>query len=150
VEDRFIVVATAALVVVAGVAGCSSSSSPPEPPGSLPPLTAHVTINGQDAGTPHSVDCSQDQRYMTVSTGDETHGFTAVVESVDSGASLVANSVQINSLGGFTGSYWRNLVGNGTASQVGQTYTITGTATGFNTDHPEQQATGTFTIKAAC
>jgi hypothetical protein len=33
---------------------------------------------------------------------------------------------------------------------TGNTYTITGTADGFNTDAPSFVANGTFTIKVAC
>ena len=150
-EDRFIAIASAALIVVAGVAGCSSPPSlSPRPPGSLPPLTAHLTINGEDAGTTQSVECSQVQHYMTVKTGDESQGVIAVVQSVDNGARLVASSVQINNVGGFTGGYWQNLVGDATASMAGQTYTVTGTADGFDTNRPDKRTTGTFTIKAAC
>ena len=148
-QDRF--VAAAALVVVAGVAGCSSSSkSPPPPPGSLPPVTAHITINGQDAGTAHFIDCGQLQHYFTIKTGDQAAGVTAVVESIEGGDKVAAKSVEITNMGGFTGSFWQGLAGNADAKVSGNTYTINGTATGFNTDNPNKQATATFQIKAAC
>jgi ipoprotein LpqH len=150
VQNRFVAVAGAAFMVVAGIAGCSSQQATPQPPGSLPPLTAHVSINGKDAGTTHTVNCSQVDRYMTIDTGTKDGGATAVVESVDSGSKISAQSVQIRNLGGFTGSYWTGVVGDANAGIAGTTYTITGTADGFNSDAPDKRVTGTFQIKAAC
>ena len=53
------------------LAGCSSP--PPEyqpPPGALIAGTAHVTINGQDAGTTDSVQCDSAGPLMMMRTGD--------------------------------------------------------------------------------
>ena len=63
---------------------------------------------------------------------------------------LIAKSVSIRDLGGFTGSFNEGLGGNATVSLDGATYTITGSADGFDTDNPSFRSTGTFTIKAAC
>jgi ipoprotein LpqH len=150
VQNRFAAVAGAAFMLVAGIAGCSSQQTTPQPPGSLPPLTAHVTINGKDAGTTHTLNCSQVDRYMTIATGNKDGGATAVVQSIDSGSKISAQSVQIRNLGGFTGSFWTGLVGDANATITGTTYTITGTADGFNSDAPDKRVTGTFQIKAAC
>jgi ipoprotein LpqH len=151
VKKGSVAAAGAALVVVAGIAGCSSPPPPPpQPPGSLPPSTAHVSVNGTDAGTTHAIHCSQDDHYMTIDTGDKTAGVTAVVQSVEGGFKLAAKSVQIRNLGGFTGSYWDGLVGNAEASVAGNTYTITGTVDGFVSDHPDKRTTGTFQIRANC
>jgi len=118
-----------------------------------------VTINGQDAGTTHSVDCNQAEQYFTITTGDRAvrgastltaNGVTAVVESTDSGSKMAAKSVQIRNVGGFTGSYWQGQVGNAEAKLAGTTFTITGTADGFNATDPSDRTTATFQIKAGC
>jgi ipoprotein LpqH len=143
-------VALAALAVVAGVGGCSSSSPPPQPAGSLPVNTAHITVNGQSAGTTRTVTCTQVDQYMNIDTGDKNTGVSAVVQSVEGGFKLAAKSVQIRNLGGFNGDFVDGIVGNGDASVTGNTYTISGTADGFNADKPNTRTTATFQIKAAC
>jgi ipoprotein LpqH len=144
-------VAVGALAVVAGIAGCSSSSpSPPQPPGALPVDTAHITVNGQSAGTMRSVTCSQVDQYMNIDTGDNKTGVSAVVQSVQGGFKLAAKSVQIRNLGGFSGNYVDGIVGNADATVAGNSYTISGTADGFNTDKPDTRTTATFQIKASC
>jgi hypothetical protein len=63
---------------------------------------------------------------------------------------LTAESVSINNLGGFTGSYNAGLGGNADVTMTGRTFAITGTATGFATDQPSFRKDGTFDIKVAC
>jgi lipoprotein LpqH len=157
-------VGVAASAVVAGIAGCSSSTSP-QPPGTLPADTAHVTVNGQSAGNMRDITCGQvgdgalgtknSNQYVTIETGDQTTGWSAVVQSVltpdaPGGFKLATKSVEIRNLGGFTGSYWQGLTGNADAAVTGNTYKISGTVDGFNTDQPNKRATATFEIKAAC
>ncbi len=63
---------------------------------------------------------------------------------------LIAESVSINNVGGFTGSYNAGLGGTAKVTMTGRTYDITGTADGFNTDNPSFRANGTFAIKVSC
>ncbi len=109
--------------------------------------TAQVTVNGNDLGQFHTVQCSPAGDVLTISTGNDQPGTTAVVSSADG---LTAKSVAISDLGGFTGSFNEGLAGDATVSLNGATYTITGTADGFATDNPSFRTNGTFTIKAAC
>jgi lipoprotein LpqH len=148
VENRFVAVAGAALAVVAGVAGCSSSppAEPPQP-GTLPPNTAQLTINGRDMGRTHALSCSQVQRLWTIDAGDHTSGATTILESGDN---VAAKFVEIRNVGGFSGTYWEGNGGNADASIVGNTWTVSGTVDGFNTDNPTKPASGTFKIKANC
>ena len=82
-----------------------------------------------------------------IATGDVTAGATALVSNKDA---LTAQSVGIQDLGGFTGSYMEGLQGQAQVTMSGQTYTIRGTAEGFDTDNPSARTTGTFVIKVAC
>ena len=130
------------------VAGCSSE--PPEyqpPPGTLVAGTAQVTVNGQDTGTTEAVQCTPAGTLTTITTGDQASGVTALVSNKDE---LTAETVSINNLGGFTGSYNAGLGGTAKVTMTGRTYDITGTADGFNTANPSFRASGTFAIKVSC
>ena len=136
--------AVAAAVVVAGC------SDPPEyrpAPGTLVSGTAHVTINGQDAGTTEAVDCDTTEWLTTITTGDQRAGVTAMVSNKDE---LTAETVTINNLGGFTGSYNGGLGGKADVKMTDQTYEISGTADGFDTAQPSFRKSGTFAIKVSC
>jgi ipoprotein LpqH len=144
VRYRWAVAATA----VTAIAGCSSE--PPDyqpPPGALAAGTAQVTINGQDTGTTDAVQCSSTGSLTTITTGDQASGVTAMVSNQDQ---LAAESVAINNLGGFTGSYNAGLGGTAKVAMTGRTYDITGTADGFDTAKPSFRTTGTFAIKVSC
>jgi ipoprotein LpqH len=144
VTHRWLVGAAAMLVA----AGCSSQ--PPEyqpPPGALVAGTAQVTVNGHDTGTTDAVQCSSTGSLTTIETGDPVSGVTAMVSNRDE---LAAESVAINNLGGFTGSYNAGLGGTAKVTMTGRTYDITGTADGFDTAKPSFRTSGTFAIKVSC
>jgi ipoprotein LpqH len=148
VENRFVAVASASLLAVAGLAACSSPPPlPPQPAGALPPLTAHVTIGGHDAGTTHNVSCSQTGWSNTFDIGNKDSGTTAVV---DTGDQVKATLVQIRNVGGFTGSFSSGTYGNANASVAGQTFTISGTALGVMADRPTNRIPQQFMIKVNC
>lgn len=141
---RWVVAAAA----VTAIAGCSSE--PPDyqpPPGALVAGTAQVTINGQDTGTTDAVQCNSTGSLTTITTGDQASGVTAMISNQDQ---LAAESVAINNLGGFTGSYNAGLGGAAEVSMTGRTYNITGTADGFDTAKPSFRSSGTFAIKVSC
>jgi lipoprotein LpqH len=137
-----------ACVTVSALAGCSSSPPPAKPqPGTLVIGTAAVTVNHADAGTTDAVSCTAAGPLTTITTGDAQSGITAVVSNK---GGLTAESVTINNLGGFTGSYNAGLGGNADVTMTGRTFAITGTATGFAIDQPSFRKDGTFDIKVAC
>ncbi len=136
------------LAAAATLAGCSSAPEPePLPAGTLVPGTAQVTVNDNDLGLFHSVRCDPAGSLLTISIGNAEQGSTALVSSV---GELAAKSVAIHDLAGFTGSFNEGLGGDAQVALTGSTYTITGTAEGFDTERPSFRSTGTFTIKAAC
>jgi ipoprotein LpqH len=144
-EKRSAVIAVA---VITAAAGCSST--PPtshQPPGSLPPTTAQVTVNGQSAETTHHLECSQDGWMHTIKTGDDKSGVTVVV---DTGNTVSAKSVVITNVGDFTGSVYENKIGKADATMIGNTFRVTGTAEGATTAEPNQPTTADFEIKANC
>lgn len=137
-----------AAIAVAPIAGCSSEPPEYKPgPGALVAGTAQVTINGQDTGTTDAVQCSSTGALTTIDTGDDAAGVTAIVSNSDG---LVAESVGITNLGGFTGSYNNGLGGTAKVTMIDRTYEITGTADGFDTAKPSFRIPGTFAIKVSC
>ncbi|HEX2214780.1 MAG TPA: lipoprotein LpqH [Mycobacterium sp.] len=138
----------AAAATVLALAGCGSDPPDYRPPdGELVAGTAQVTVNGRDAGVTEAVQCNTTEWLTTITTGDAASGVTAMLSNKEE---LVAESVAITNVGGFTGSY---TAGNGGTSEVtmtGRTYDISGTADGFNTDRPSFRASGTFAIRVSC
>lgn len=106
-----------------------------------------MTINDRTLPQTHSVNCLPLGWLTTITTGNPAAGITAFVSKKDA---LTADSVSINDLGGFTGSYMAGLGGKADVTMNDQTYTIRGSAEGFDTDNPSQRTTGTFTIRVAC
>jgi ipoprotein LpqH len=137
----------AAGLLALGLTGCSSPSAPPREPGTLAEGTATVTVNGTDLGTLKSVSCRHDEFFTTIRIGQGDAGTTSVVNNAKD---LVVNSVEIQNFGGFTGSYWQDLQGTAKATQTGRTYAITGEASGFAAQKPNQVSTTSFDIKVGC
>jgi lipoprotein LpqH len=138
----------AAAAATLAVAGCSSSPPDYQPaPGTLVAGTAEVTVNGQNVGTTEAVECAAAGPLTTISTGDQTSGITTLVSNEDE---LTAETVSINNVGGFTGSYNAGLGGTAKVTMTDRTYDITGTADGFDTANPSFRTSGTFAIKVAC
>ncbi len=146
-HNRF--AALAALTAIAGLAGCTSAPTPTtQPAGALPPLTAQVTINGDDVGMTNTVSCFQDGRTWTIDAGDDAAGITAVLSTSDG---VAAKSILIRNLDGFTGSYWDGTNGNATAELVEGNWMVSGAVDGFNTSDPGvQRDSRDFTIKVNC
>ncbi|MET0900032.1 MAG: lipoprotein LpqH [Mycobacterium sp.] len=138
---------TTAALLLATAVGCSSPDEEPLPPGALAPGTAAITINDQDLGEVTAVGCTSAGPLMTITTGTDTTGSTSVVSNADG---LAAQSVYIRDLGGFTGSYNLDLGGDADVELTGNTYSITGSADGFETENPSFRKQGTFEIKVAC
>lgn len=142
VPNRIVAVAAAALLV-AGVAACSSEEQPNHP------SQASVMINGNTVANQKSVICKQQQWYWTILIGDqEVSGVKAMVNKTDD--TLTAQSVHIVNLGGFTGTYSKGEGPDASASFNSETFTITGTANGYNTYKPNEPATAKFKIVATC
>jgi ipoprotein LpqH len=136
------VLAPIAAVVLAGaLSGCSLQSD-----ALLQTHTMEVLINGQDTGQ-HVVRCQQVQWLWNIETLKKDPGVSAQVQTGDT---VVAKSVQINNLAGFTGSFWELTTGHAHASVDRRTFTIGGTAEGFYHDHPGARSTATFELTTDC
>ena len=143
--NRFVAVSVAAGVAVL-IAGCSSSQEQ-QPAGALPPGTAQVIVDQNDSGKTVNLSCSQVDWTTLITIGDDTSGARVALQT-DRG--FTPTSVQITDLAGFTGAYWQNTVGEATATRVGDTYKITGTAKGYTNEKPNKDVMTPFEIMANC
>ena len=142
------IVLTAATLAVLALAGCSSSPPPANPqPGAQAAGTAQFTVNDADAGSTDVVACATAGPLVTITTGNEDSGVTALVSNE---GAPTAQSVAIRNVGGFTGTYNAGLGSETTVVVTGRTYEITGSADGFATDNPSFRTQGTFNVKVAC
>ncbi|MFZ0225493.1 MAG: lipoprotein LpqH [Mycobacterium sp.] len=139
--------AAAAVLMIGITAGCSSDKAAPPRPGVLPPGTAALTIDGKDVGTTYSVRCESIEWMTRIHTALDKSGMTAMLSNANH---LKAEFVRFQDLGGFTGSYERELQGEATVTMTGPTYHITGAALGFNDAKRTQLAAETFAITVSC
>ena len=150
---REIVVALGgAAIVIAGLSGCSSEKKS-ETTGETSSAAAAegkstVTIDGQDQAVEGTVVCSDMGGNTNIAIGDATTGIGAVVTTGDS---PTVTSVGLGNVNGVTLGY-QNGVGQGEAKaeKDGNTYKISGTATGVDTANPLQPVTKPFEIEVTC
>lgn len=83
-----------------------------------------------------------------IDIGSDFAGARVVVDQ--SVQPVVAQSVHIRNLGGFTGMYARGGEGNAEISMTGDKFTLSGTANGYKTAKTTEPATATFKIVVAC
>jgi Mycobacterium 19 kDa lipoprotein antigen len=136
-----IAAAAGAALTVAVLGACSP------PPQTSISSTASVTVNGNDAKI-NVVKCVQLEWYRTIDIGGDYSGATVVID--EHAQPLVAQSVRIQNLGGFTGMYSKDDGGDVSMSLSADKFTITGTANGFKTDKPGEPAAADFKIIATC
>jgi ipoprotein LpqH len=145
--DKRACVAAAAMLLTGVTAGCSSDQAAPARPGVLPPGTAVLTVDGKDVGTTYSVRCESIDWMTRIHTDVQASGLSAMVSNANK---LKAEFVRLQDLGGFTGSYERELQGEAAVTMTGPTYHITGAALGFNNEQPTRLKAETFSIAVSC
>lgn len=132
----------AAALALAVLVGCTSRTPAPSV------ATASVTVDGSDAKF-NIVNCTQVEWYRTIHIGSDFAGATVQVD--ERREKVIAESVRIQNVHGFTGMYSQD-DGSEPAniSQSGGKFTVTGTAHGSKTDKPNEPATVTFKIDVTC
>lgn len=150
--------ATTAIVVV-GLSGCShdKSSSAGASGSSDSSLatagrassTAKVTVDGKDQHVRGTVACTTAAGNVNIAIGAVSDGVGAVLTdasapSVKSVGLGDVNAVPLGYTSGVPGA------GNATATKHGNTYKITGTATGVDVSKPTQPVHKSFQIEVTC
>jgi len=161
---RELLIAVSAVAVVAGVAGCSgdkkdsgpssSSTSAPSSATSSAPASSStpaasgetkVFVGGQQQNVSGPVVCSTNEGRFSIAVGDM---LTGVIVGLEPDASAVHNA-GLGTVDGVVISFTEGAPGNSaTATKTGNSYKITGTATGV--DNAGQQVSKTFEVNATC
>lgn len=149
----FLVAVGGAVIVVAGLSGCGSGEKKSETTGETTAQaaaegTSTVTIDGQDQEIQGTVVCSSMGGNMNIAIGEATTGIAAVVSEGDS---PTVQSVALGNVNGVTLGY-QSGAGQGEANveKDGDTYSITGTATGMDMANPTQPVNKPFEIEVTC
>lgn len=149
----FLVAVSGAAIVIAGLSGCGSGDNKSETTGETSPAAAAegkttVTIDGQDQEVQGTVVCSSMGGNTNIAIGDATTGIGAVVSEGDSPA---VQSVGLGNVNGVTLGY-QSGTGQGEAKveKDGDTYKISGTATGVDMANPMQPVNKPFEIEVTC
>lgn len=145
-QRRYTAAALLILLIPLSISGCSSG--PPAlklPNGALPGGTAQVTVNGSAIGPIRDVDCESIGKGLTeIKIGSTDSQITALL-GADTPKAVAFNDVE-----GFSGGYWQGLQGSVRVDMVDQTYTLAGTAVGFNAENPATRTVNDFAVKVAC
>lgn len=163
-----VVTVAGAAVLVAGLSGCSKSdnkststtsekattsaaattSGAASPSATAGAGSAKVTIDGQPQNVQGQVVCATAGGNLNIAIGEATTGIAAVLSQ---DASTV-QSVGLGNVNGVTLGYTAGVPGgaNATATKDGNTYKISGTATGVDMANPMQPVTKPFEIEVTC
>jgi len=137
-----------AVIASALLAGCSGGQpAEKREAGTLPAGTAVATVDGDSTGELYDVACSVTQGRTTLTVGSTDSGVTAVLHGTDG---LVVDSVIIRAVHGFSGSQWRGLEADASASMAGSTYFIEGTAVGWYAENPSFRTEVPFSLRTSC
>ena len=144
-NGKSVVVAVA--VVMIGAAGCSSHPAIKPAPGTLPPGTAELSVNGSTTRVTDGLQLERLNRLPTSKPGDEASGLTVMFYNAKK---PVAKFLRFQNFDGFTGSYDRHLQGEATVAMTGPTYRIAGTAVGFAGAKATERTTAPFELRVSC
>jgi lipoprotein LpqH len=164
VKRGLLVAVGGAAIVVAGLSGCSSNSKSTSSSSSgssssaatasasagatSAPGGTKVSIDGKDQTVGGTVVCSAMSGNMNIAIGEAATGIAAVISSGDSPA---VHSVGLGNVNGVTLGFQENAgQGSATAEKNGNSYKITGTATGIDMANPMQPVNKPFEIDVTC
>jgi lipoprotein LpqH len=153
VKRGFLVAVGGAAIVIAGLSGCGSDEKKSETTGETSSAaaaegTTTVTIDGQDQQVQGTIACSSMGGNMNIAIGDATTGIGAVVSTGDS---PTVQSVGLGNVNGVTLGYQSGTgQGEAKAEKDGNTYKISGTATGVDMANPMQPVNKPFEIEVTC
>jgi lipoprotein LpqH len=143
-----VVLAGGAAIAVAALAGCSSNNSSPAG-SSSGPSAVKVRVDGQDQNVSGAVQCIIGGGYFTILVG-RPGGIGAVMTDANP---PVVQSVGLGTVNGLNfvlaGALARG--GNAQVTKNGKSYTITGTANGYDDNNPSLQPVAKpFEMDATC
>ena len=173
-KRALIVAVGSAAIVVGGLAGCSSDKSASEnassatetaktamssatsavtsatdaAKGNPPPGAATVSIDGQDQNIQGTVVCTNMGGNIQIAIGNATQGIGAQLSDADPPE---VKQVGLGNVGGTALGYTSGMPGGeASATKDGNTYKISGKATGVDIANPMQPLTKPFEIAVTC
>ena len=165
----FVVAVSGAALLIAGLSGCSSddksssatsasetsaaASSASETSAAESPTavtgsgTTRVVIDGQEKTVNGSIVCAAMGGNVNIAIGEATTGIAAVVSEGDA---PTVTSIGLGNFNGVTLGYAAGAGGEAKAEKDGNTYKITGTATGIDMANPMTPVNKPFEIEVTC
>ena len=149
----FVVAVGSMAILVAGLSGCSSEDKKSETTGETSSAASAegkstVTIDGTDQAVQGTVVCTTMGGNMNIAIGDAATGIAAVVSEGDE---PTVQSVGLGNVNGVTLGYQSGSgQGEAKAEKDGNTYKISGTATGVDMANPLQPVNKPFEIEVSC
>lgn len=158
-KRQLTVAVAGAAILAAGISGCSSNNKSATGSSSSSPGTSasvnsgasggtKVSIDGKDQNVTGSVVCTNAGGTVNIAIGGAATGIAAVLSD---GSPPQVKSVGLGNVNGVTLGYTSGTgQGNATASKDGNTYKISGTATGVDMANPMQPVNKPFEINVTC
>jgi lipoprotein LpqH len=155
VKRELTVAVAGAAILVAGMSGCSSDkkSNSGSSSGASTSATASggggtkVIIDGKDQNVTGSVVCTTVGGNVNIAIGGAATGIAAVLTDANPPG---VTSVGLGNVNGVTLAYASGGQGSASASKNGNSYKITGTATGVDMANPTQPVNKPFEIDVTC
>lgn len=145
-----------ATILVAGISGCSSSKpsgggiATSVPGGSVSvggANAAKVIIDGKDQNVQGTTVCTKAAGNISIAVGGSSTGISVVL--TDASPPQV-KAVQLGNVNGVTLQYAQGGQGSASVTVDGNTYKVTGTATGIDMANPMQPTNKPFEVDATC
>ncbi|OBJ18098.1 hypothetical protein A5621_25425 [Mycobacterium colombiense] len=158
-KRQLTVAVAGAAILAAGISGCSSNNksatgSSSSSSGSSASVNSgasggtKVSIDGKDQNVAGSVVCTNAGGTVNIAIGGAATGIAAVLSD---GSPPQVKSVGLGNVNGVTLGYTSGTgQGNASASKDGNTYKISGTATGVDMANPMQPVNKPFEINVTC
>jgi lipoprotein LpqH len=108
---------------------------------------AKVTIDGKDQNVQGATICTKAGGNVSIAVGGPTSGISVVLADA---TPPTVKAVQLGNVNGVTLQYAQGGQGNASATKDGNTYKVTGTATGTDMANPMQPVSKPFEIDVTC
>ena len=108
-----------------------------------------MTIDGQDQNASGTVHCNTSGNTTTIVVGEGSSGYTV---AMDNGNPPTVKTVVLANIGGGVALGYHKGMGSGNAeaTQDGNSYKVTGTATGMDMSHGMKMVSKPFEIDVTC
>jgi lipoprotein LpqH len=150
VKRELTIAVAGAAILAAGIAGCSSNKGSTVSGGGATASTGGTTkviIDGKDQNVQGNTLCTKAGGNVSIAVGGNNTGISVVLNDANPPG---VKAVQLGNVNGVTLQYAQGGQGNASATKDGNTYKVTGTATGVDMANPMQPVNKPFEIDASC